>query len=424
MRYFICHKIIGCFVVLIGMLMSACSTDPVSVPNAALPPLAYDHPKTQYHADSGKWVLEVVDSKMFYFDNRSTPEIYSMQYFEQGDSNFLAVANRNNNSVDFYDFSKGRLHKRVDIPVKDAPYTISYMQGIYVHNPDSVFVFARGRLEETLITGLHGKLGSAEWSGAKPKDTYPLVSHISTTTAPTILLNNKVFAAQYPKLQPLPPELKERFNKPPVETYEVCYDLKADSIAFLPPYIPEELKSGYWPGIYATLGSRAIDKHGRFVYDWQMLPYLYVTDYRGTSFKVWAHRQGDKWYTPPAGKQAKDPGSETTQDDLRIAITHTSDQATFYNPFLDVFYRLIGMPIAYNANEHRNFNAFDLKPMVLMVLDSDFNILATIELPAKTYRAFGIPTPEGLYLSRFNAYNPDISEDEVQFDLIKLKRTF
>jgi hypothetical protein len=203
----------------------------------------------------------------------------------------------------------------------------------------------------------------------------------------------------------------------------VSYDLIADNTSFLPPYIPEEIQNGYWPGMYAMLGSRAIDKHGRFVYDWQMLPHLYVTDYQGTSFKVWAHREGDKLYAPPAGKQPKGKEETTNQDDLRIAITHSSNQGTLYNPYQDVFYRIISLPIKYNPKKHQNFTALDLKPIVLLTLDSDFNILATIELPAKTYRIFfGIPTPEGLYLSRFNAYNEEITEDQVQFDLITLEK--
>jgi hypothetical protein len=404
------------------LILISCNSDPdFNEQQREAQVVIKSHPKTQYHADSGNWKLEVTGSKVFYFDDRSTPEIFSMQYFEHNDSSFLAVANRNNNSVDFYDFSKGRLFKRVDIPVKDAPYTLSNMQGIFVHNADSVFVYAKGSLQRTLLTGLHGRLTSAEWYGAKPIDRFPLVNHLSTTTAPTVLHNKKIYAAQYPWVPP--PEIQDRYAKSSIETYEVSYDLIADKTSFLPPYIPEEIQIGYWPGMYAMLGSRAIDKHGRFVYDWQMLPHLYVTDYQGTSFKVWAHREGDKLYAPPAGKQPKGKEETTNQDDLRIAITHSSNQGTLYNPYQDVFYRIISLPIKYNPKKHQNFTALDLKPIVLLTLDSDFNILATIELPAKTYRIFfGIPTPEGLYLSRFNAYNEEITEDQVQFDLITLEK--
>lgn len=409
------------FAILSCFLICSCNSETDYYSKDSLPQLAFDHPKTQYHADSGNWKLEVTGSKIFYFDDRSTPEIFSMQYFEHNDSSFLAVANRNNNSVDFYDFSKGRLFKRVDIPVNDAPYTLNNMQGIYVHNADSVFVYARGGLQKTLLTGLHGRLTSAEWYGAKPIDHFPLVNHLSTTTAPTVLHNKKIYAAQYP--YPPPKELESRFSKPFIETYEVSYDIKADSISFLPPFIPEVLQNGYWPGMYASLGSRVIDRHGRFVYDWQMLPYLYVTDYQGTSFKVWAHREGDKLYSPPAGKEPKKEGEKTTQDDLRLALAHTNNQATLYNSYQDVFYRIANLDIPFNPDKHQTFTSFDLQPIVLLALDSDFNILSSIELPAKTYRIFfGIPTPEGLYLSRFNAYNEDITEDQVQFDLITLKK--
>jgi hypothetical protein len=103
-------------------------------------------------------------------------------------------------------------------------------------------------------------------------------------------------------------------------------------------------------------------------------------------------------------------------------MTHSSNQGTLYNRYQDVFYRIVSLPVTYNPEQHQSFIAFDLKPIVLIALDSDFNILDTIELPAKTYRVFfGITTPEGLYLSRFNAYNKDVTEDQVQFDLIKLK---
>ncbi len=101
--------------------------------------------------------------------------------------------------------------------------------------------------------------------------------------------------------------------------------------------------------------------------------------------------------------------------------TQTKYTSIDYDPVKDVYYRLVELPATNDIDINSAEKDFLVCPLVLMVLDSEFNIIAEKKLEPKIFnRKDYFINKEGFWLSRNNPNNPDFDENFMSFDLFTL----
>lgn len=91
--------------------------------------------------------------------------------------------------------------------------------------------------------------------------------------------------------------------------------------------------------------------------------------------------------------------------------------AVFYDRFNDVYYRLLFHPLD-NYNKDDLNNEIHRKPLSIVILDGDLNVIGETDLPQDTYYVSNsFVTPEGLHLQ---VYSED--DDFMRFRVFKLNR--
>jgi len=108
----------------------------------------------------------------------------------------------------------------------------------------------------------------------------------------------------------------------------------------------------------------------------------------------------------------------SSQADIRQVVENKSYIRLFYDPFRKLYYRFARLPITFDPAKHRDYYAFDYQPLELSVIDTAFQIAHVSQLPPKTYNVFGcFVGPRGLYIPRNNVFNPELTENELVYDV-------
>lgn len=96
-----------------------------------------------------------------------------------------------------------------------------------------------------------------------------------------------------------------------------------------------------------------------------------------------------------------------------------------YDHYKDVFYLMTYLPVKDIEKDRKDilkhYNAPKFKPISLMVLDNEFQLIDEIELPGRHYDLYDFfVTKDGLYISTNNEFNENFNEDALRFDLFDL----
>ena len=92
-----------------------------------------------------------------------------------------------------------------------------------------------------------------------------------------------------------------------------------------------------------------------------------------------------------------------------------------YDEYNNLYYRIVLFPP--KNLDKKNVNNLDMD-ISIMVLDSDFNLIAEKRLPNNTYDYDDFfVTKDGFWLSKNNTNNPNFNEEIMTFDLFILKNS-
>jgi hypothetical protein len=342
-------------------------------------------------------------------DHNTSFSPFTMQYLDEGELNLLAVSNNYTNSIDLYDLDNKKIFKKIFINDSNRHYLDNF-HGFYFADRSTLMVYKRMSISSILSISLNADFEAINKKTISAKNAYngsTFLNHASMTASPSIFANNKFYFTI------LPLGMHDRFGLDMErEPVEMVYDVTMDSAYFYK--VP-------WPEIYnkntfespANIPFRTLGHNNQFVYSWPASDSLVIRESEGRYKSVNATSKCfDE--SPYYDNRSLKNGQNISQLESNYYVK------VLYDRFRKLYYRLgrIGLK---NVGKMKNPTHYN-QEIAITVLNKDFKIIDDIRLPGNQYLIKDtFVGKEGLYISNHNAYNNEVSEDEMSFTILKIQ---
>lgn len=364
-----------------------------------------ENQKTEYTA---KLLTEKVTCSIP-IDHNTSFSPFTMQYLGEGELNLLAVSNTYTNSIDLYDLNDKKLFKKILINDSNRQFLDNF-HGFYFSDPSTLMVYKRMSIASILSISLNDRFETVEKKTITAKNAYDgstFLNHASMTASPSIYEDKSFYFTI------LPLGMHKRFGLDMErEPIEMVYDLAQDSAYFY--NVP-------WPEVYnistfespTNIPFRTIGHNNHFIYSWPASDSLVVKQPDGSYKFVNAQ---SKYFDEPHyydNRNLKN-GQNISQLESNYYVK------VLYDPYRKLYYRLgrIGLDHVEKMENPTHYN----QEITITILNEEFKIIDDIRLPENRYLIKdAFVGKEGLYISNHNAFNKDISEDEMSFTILKIQ---
>ncbi|RZS96040.1 DUF4221 family protein [Cecembia calidifontis] len=348
--------------------------------------------------------LERVGEITFALDEFSTFEFYNAKIVSVHGKELLANLNYINFSLDFYDVEQGKLFHRIKIG-RGGPEGIDDVQGFWFHNQDSIFIFPRFKLHGSTIVN---------WDGNFVDKLNPpripdipggiLLNHLSTSSTPTFVLDQKIYFMRYP--------IDNRFiGEDSFESFGIL-DLKKNLFEFYEFEYPSVYRGkNHIMEFYTFSGDLMNDSS--FLLSWTISDSVdvYSVNESGISKIKSFYASIPEFQVPNSNSSFITPEMEK-----KIKFESFSYGAITFDPFRNQIHRLLYLPTQYEPGRHKKENPYLVTDFLILTYDDKFNHLGTTHFKGGIYdpRVF-IVGKKGLFFPRIGQRIRDLKEDEIVY---------
>lgn len=352
----------------------------------------------------GNWPLSLkkVSELSLDLDQETSNTIFLAQYYPGDSVDYLFLLNKYINGCNYYDLETGKQLGRIAVP-REGPGSIREVAGFAIVNLDSILFVAKGTISRSLYTDLSGKpCTRLPFFEAK---SMGFDNPVAVSTAPAVLEGRLLHYVRYP----LRLSVQELTANREVYSWECVYDTLEKTVSELPIYLPDKYeKQRLTP--WFVIPSRVKGHRDFWVYNWPIENNLFIRQGNNLRETELAYPNAIKEVVPLTGA--------LSQGKFRQVVENKSYIRLYYDPFRELYYRFARLPITFDAMLHRDYYAFDYQPLELSVIDTSFNLVHVSEFPPETYNVFGcFVGPKGLYIPRNNVFNPELTENELIYDV-------
>lgn len=332
------------------------------------------------------------------------------QYFAiQNDTNLLLVYfNYHSETIDYFDINNDNIIKRNYINKSDLPFdeTIN-AASIYQTSPDSLYVLTESYL---LILDKTGKIYYSNPININLTDTTfkkNLFENLSKMF-PIYRFANKTYMP-YRSLQ-YSFRTKEFYNHP----VEAFIDDSSGIISESTLKYPEI----YYKNPYGFMDFSFREGHDSLgILSFMADPNIYVYNYKTNSYKILGGKSDYQEKIEPIENKFKD----VTNKMFEFLTTSPFYSRILWDKYRKLYYRFLycGQDL---KNPNGTYNVFADKDLVLMIFDSNFNLLKEIKLKKHTYldtKAF--VAKDGLFLPKKNIFFKDNKPNTINYDIYNFK---
>lgn len=350
----------------------------------------------------------IVDSVSLKLDNSTSLDFYYIHTFNE----YLVSLNQITNSIDKYSLETGELVKRIEFPVNGPEGITGVLQGFTYHNPDSIFVFIKGKLNGGILFNENGEFLDRIRHTDVQSEARTLINHASTGGNPTIKIGDKLHFMRYPLFDTYNPS-----NINDLYPLSLIYDLNSnelifDSLITFPEYYHDEIWS-----IFDLTFSRAINDKSQSILSWPLLEHLLLYDPNSKNIvvkdaKSKFHQNSTK---PFPGTPRPDLPDKTTLSNIRY-------RSILFDPYRKLYYRIAVLPLKDVEGKQYFPNSYE-QEFSIIVLDQDFKKLKEVFFPGKTYNFFNVKvSKQGVILLRNNEFDETLNEDLLKIDIFDLSK--
>lgn len=351
--------------------------------------------------DTNRIVIEI--------DKHSTNLSKCYQYILLGDTDFLAILNRQQNGIDIYDVVTRKKKKEVFIK-KDGTNSFARIMGFLVKNHDTIIVVNQ---QPQLI-------GIINWEGELLKKIPYLVdiygrkiqSALDFSLIPPSIEGNELFINQFYRADESSGILT--IAKQKHSNINIKVNLNTGECIFLPQRYPEELVGHNISNMkfYKTLGYNDC-----FVYHFSIINGLFVSD-ENSSFER---------KTIETNYNLKLPEKEGPRSNMKkyvmFYLKFDEVQKILYDRYRECYYLVIRKRQDY-LETNMDLRKFIYPNCYIIILDKNFKHMGDVYLPDNTYSyKLMFCTPTGLYISEDHINNSTYSENVIRFRLFTLDKT-
>ncbi|WP_111671572.1 DUF4221 family protein [Algoriphagus litoralis] len=337
--------------------------------------------------------------------NDSTSNISpGLQYFEGGKP-YLFSANWNTNSLQIYDLENQVLEKEL-VFEREGDQGIEWNY-FHVQSLDSIFLFPpfgnrfaiidtsgviQNRIRFELPTG---------YSTIFPHNSYYV-------SPPTVIGKELIVKVRGDK------RLTE-YTQSNLDSMslEAAINLETGAVRMFPPGFPNDYLSSGSKQLEYSIVNTSGKKFVSFIGDHR----LYST---GQNSEAWTVIDAKSQFLD--NQMPKIPKDVDSRGMSEYAFSKSRYESLVYDSFRKVFYRFGYPPVVFETDEELRALRTSPSAFVVMVFDKELQLLTETKFEAGTYFPTNFFVGEkGLYLSLSHPNNPEIKEDEMAFELIKLE---
>jgi hypothetical protein len=356
-----------------------------------------------------RYTLIATDNIKINIGNNSKNIAYTLQYFESDNTDFLALHNGMNNSIEFYNLKSEILVKELKIP-REGSKALGRIESFLIVSFDSILVFS----SDLSRLGLVDSSGNLYKVIPFQKDFLGNELPLLTATGGTkpIKINKKIYRPLIYRALEANGVLTDAGQKK--SFIAISIDISSGQVLSLPLTYPVEL-------IGKDVSTRRYHRvHGaadRFVYFFGNLHDFYVTSDHITFTR----------YPLETIYDLKFGESLNAFTDISLAINTMLQKDEIYNLHYDTYRNCYYVFIRKRENEISNDRSFQEKltypNCFILILDKNLKHLGEVHLPVGIYSfRMCFITKNGLYISEDHIDNPTFSEDFMRFRLFTLEK--
>lgn len=345
-------------------------------------------------------------TKKFPLDNETSFQALYMTAWEDSlGKEFLIFLNHNKPSIQFYDMESQKLVKEIKLSV-DGPDGLGKPSGLIPFSDKYCFVISSGQYRISLINNQGKLLRAYRVLDGKMNITTGMLRPF--TTSPGTMIGNKLYFNVAPD--------RDVYKKTYYEgNTNLVLNIEQGKYEYFNNY-PEVLKDGVW-GVTGVSFSTAYNKNKKkFIYSFAILDSLVTYDPDT--------KKRESFYAGSRFIEAKINPMEIPDNahDLEYALTTPYYGAIVYDHYRDVYYRFVKHAIDYKDADGQ-VNEFHEKPISIIMLDKNFNILGEKMLPKDKFVDFlYFVATEGLFVSTGNPANPNLNQDIAEYVCFKIEK--
>lgn len=315
---------------------------------------------------------------------------------------FLLRESRMKNSIEVYDWEGKNKHSRITFKTEGPNSVRSFgSSAIYPFKLDSVFL-------ANLVGDIYFTHRDSVLDTRTINKGYRFFGENSFK--PT-RIGEKIFVHKASNFRQTNPDFYKDFAI-------VSYDITDGQVEPIPVEFPEKFKNNCWSEHHWYVPFTS-NSQGHLVISFSTGPEILVYD--PDNQKVVASHKVNSGL---AGTVDPLPNCDT--NDLERYHRYLKSTPRYlsltFDPFKNVYYRIIALTVPGVADGHRNF--VNVQPLSVMVLDTNFNVIAEKKFPGRKYDPLDFfVTEEGLWLSRNNEEADDFVRNRLFFDLINFTKT-
>jgi hypothetical protein len=347
------------------------------------------------------------EKKFLLDDNTATRPPYIQMFNDSSGVRMLTLLNPYNNSIYFYDYTQTRYTGSVSYE-KEGPNGILGINGYYIRNMDSIYIYNRP-LIEVVLTNRSGyvkkkfQLWSSDdfnWQITHPQYEFSAINPLFSFREKLILTGMSPFS--------ISDSLINKFR------FTACINMKTNEMEFMHTY-PGELfgSDACWNDPVFMKVYPALSPSGEIIHSFTMSHSLYLTDWdTGISRAVYAGSNVARTIRSIDSEKQKTSiemiGAHYLQQDLYAAILH--------DPWRKVYYRYLLQSIPEtNVSPGK-------KPFVVILMDEQFNYLGEtlIGMGEEWNWKNSFVTEEGLNIEYID--ESDLEEEYLNFRIFKIEK--
>lgn len=321
-----------------------------------------------YNKYKNKCKIELIGKKEISLDENTSSFTMFMQYIDNIDK--LSLYNKYNNSIYLFDYNTGKLYKKIQFE-KEGNNGVGKLQGYDYINEDSIFVYNR----HTKIVSLMNEASQLKWKRRLNIDSLQSYTFMPSfpylqTNSPMIYINKKLILGGFGTAE----TTAETSTNSPVTT---IYNFEGDSISFANNY-PEQYQKYNWGGGFFRMPYFDVNKANEtIILSFPQDHYLYV-------YSLLTKKQ-KKYYAGSASIREIEAYPEKKELRTNINQDRASEwffsiptyRSVLYDKYRNLYYRLVTFP---NDPKFDKFT-YCKQPLLLIILDKDFNYLGESLLP-------------------------------------------
>jgi len=326
---------------------------------------------------------------------------FTSQIVYKGDSVLLFRENRNETSIDIFDFKNNKYVKSIKLP-SSGPNSTSIYSFLY-HNDDTIFCIPLYSSKISIFNN-SGEFISKKELPIKFKNSEPNMFRASNQRLVNFT-NNILSICAEPAVNYL--YEPDKFHTDNIMmNYHWIYDTSwVSRITFPNSYIGKVYP---YQDLFRTYNA----KTGKFIFSFSYNHYLYLVDNNDNIDSVLV--ESSFLHKIPKFNKYDEPnrGKDCFQEKMYTNI--------IYDQYKDVYYRILAlMGDEMNLNRIDITNEYLYRPFVVMLLDAEFRVLDEMKLPAGAFNYYDVfVEKQGLWISANNPESDDFDENRLKFSLI------